>query len=138
MNGGELLVVADGPAVLRLFELAGVSDFLSPTPDLALPGGNTKPKIKASWPATDSAPSYRGNRPLLRAVALRTSSGRPCLCACGSRLRNRLPRCLRHPNALSSWAADCRDDGNRLGCRRQGEKKAVWVRLPTLTDLSAQ
>jgi anti-sigma B factor antagonist len=47
MEDGELRIVADGLAVLRLFELSGLVDFLDPIPDL-VPPGKIKPKIKAS------------------------------------------------------------------------------------------
>ena len=36
MDTGALRIVADGPAVLRLFELSGLTDLLSPTPDFDL------------------------------------------------------------------------------------------------------
>lgn len=48
MNGGQFRIVADGPPVLRLFELSGLTDLLDPGPDLVLPSRKTKPKIKAS------------------------------------------------------------------------------------------
>ena len=36
MDGGELRIVADGPAVLRLFELSGLTEVFAPTPDLVV------------------------------------------------------------------------------------------------------
>ena len=33
-NGGVFRIVADGPPVLRLFEIAGVTDLFDPIPDL--------------------------------------------------------------------------------------------------------
>jgi anti-sigma B factor antagonist len=47
MEGGELRIVADGSAVLRLFQLSGLTDFFEPTPDLVLPP-KTKPKFQSS------------------------------------------------------------------------------------------
>lgn len=47
VEDGELRIVADGLAVLRLFELSGLIDFLDPIPDL-VPTRKIKPKIKAS------------------------------------------------------------------------------------------
>jgi anti-anti-sigma regulatory factor len=34
MNGGDLRIVANGPPVLRLFEITGLTDFLNPIGDL--------------------------------------------------------------------------------------------------------
>jgi anti-sigma B factor antagonist len=47
MEDGELRIVADGPAVLRLFELSGLTDFFEPTPDL-VPPRKTNPKFQSS------------------------------------------------------------------------------------------
>ena len=41
------IVAADGSAVLRLFELSGLTDFFEPTPDL-VPPPKTKPKFQSS------------------------------------------------------------------------------------------
>lgn len=48
MNGGQLRIVADGPPVLRLFELSGLTDLLDPRPDFVHPNRKTRPKTKAS------------------------------------------------------------------------------------------
>ena len=47
MEGGELRIVADGSAVLRLFELSGLTAFFEPTPDL-VPPPKRKPKFQSS------------------------------------------------------------------------------------------
>ena len=48
MNGGQFRIVADGPPVLRLFELSGLTDLLDPDPDLVLPIRMTNAKIEAT------------------------------------------------------------------------------------------
>jgi anti-sigma B factor antagonist len=47
-DGGEFRIVADGPAVLRLFELTGLMDMLEPVPDPEPASPKERPDTTAS------------------------------------------------------------------------------------------